>query len=195
MSRDLAVVVLAGGEGTRIGGAKPLRWLAGQRLIDRALEASRSWSSTIAVAVRQESQVEKVDATLIGDDPNVEGPLGGLVAGLRFARNAQSEFLLTIPADMPFLPGDLPEKLRGAIADLGSALASSGGHLHPVCGLWRTSSVASVPAYVSSGRRSLRGFAGLIGWAEVEWVETPIDPFFNVNNAEDLAEAEKRLKG
>jgi molybdopterin-guanine dinucleotide biosynthesis protein A len=195
MSRDLAVVVLAGGEGTRIRGAKPLKWLAGQRLIDRALEASRGWSSTIAVAVRQESQVGTVDATLIGDDPNVEGPLGGLVAGLRFARNAHSEFLLTIPADMPFLPRDLPEKLRGAIADLGSALASSGGHLHPVCGLWRSSSVESVPAYLSSGRRSLRGFAELIGWAEVEWVAAPIDPFFNINNAEDLAEAEKRLKG
>jgi molybdopterin-guanine dinucleotide biosynthesis protein A len=194
MSRDLALVVLAGGEGTRIGGAKPLRSLGGRLLIDRALEQARRWSSTIAVAVREESQVGPVHATLIGDDPEVEGPLGGLVSGLSFARSAGSEFLLTIPTDMPFLPGNLPEKLHGAIADYGSALASSGGHLHPVCGLWRSSSLEKLPAYLASGRRSLKGFAELIGCAQVEWPVAPTDPFFNVNSAEDLVEAEKRLE-
>ena len=46
------MVILAGGEGSRIGGGKPLMRLAGERLIDRALRTARGWSDLIAVAVR-----------------------------------------------------------------------------------------------------------------------------------------------
>jgi molybdopterin-guanine dinucleotide biosynthesis protein A len=94
---------------------------------------------------------------------------------------------------MPFLPADLFDKLREAIGDAASALASSGGHVHPVCGLWRTSSLDCIGAYVASGRRSLKGFAETIGRAEVEWPAALNDPFFNINSADDLAEAERRI--
>jgi molybdopterin-guanine dinucleotide biosynthesis protein A len=130
---------------------------------------------------------------LVGDDMDVEGPLGGLVAGLRFARDTKSGFLLTIPADMPFLPPDLLDKLRDAIGGTASALASSGGHVHPVCGLWRSSSLDRIPDYVARGRRSLKGFAESVGCVEVEWPTVPQDPFFNINSAGDLAEAERRI--
>jgi molybdopterin-guanine dinucleotide biosynthesis protein A len=193
MSDDVAVAILAGGEGARIGGAKPLRSLGGQRLIDRALELARRWSKIVAIAVRQESQVEPVDAILIRDEADVEGPLGGLIAGLKFASDVGSEFLLTIPSDVPFLPADLLERLRDAIGARGSALASSGGHAHPVCGLWRVSSLDRIADYVTSGRRSLKGFAEAVGCVEVEWPVTTPDPFFNINSAEELAEAEGRI--
>jgi molybdopterin-guanine dinucleotide biosynthesis protein A len=145
--------------------------------------------------VREESQVEPLDAVLIRDDMDVEGPLGGLIAGLAFARYAGCEFLLTTPADMPLLPANLLETLHDAIGDGGSALASSGGHVHPVCGLWRTSSLNRIPNYVASGRRSLRGFAEAVGCVEVEWSVAPADPFFNINSSDDLAEAERRIAG
>jgi molybdopterin-guanine dinucleotide biosynthesis protein A len=192
---NLAVVVLAGGKGARIGGGKPLRMLGGQRLIDRALEQARRWSGKVAIAVRDDAQVQPIDASLIRDDPHVEGPLGGLVAALGFAHDQGCEFLLTIPSDMPFLPSELSDQLARALRDSHCALASSCGHIHPVCGLWRTSSLDSVQAYVASGRRSLRGFAETIGHAVVEWPNAPLDPFFNVNSSEDLAEAERLLEG
>jgi molybdopterin-guanine dinucleotide biosynthesis protein A len=195
MKNEVAVVILAGGEGSRIGGGKPQHLLGGRRLIDRALDQARHWSETVAIAVREESQVEPLDAVLIRDDMDVEGPLGGLIAGLAFARYAGCEFLLTTPADMPLLPANLLETLHDAIGDGGSALASSGGHVHPVCGLWRTSSLDRIPDYVASGRRSLRGFAEAVGCVEVEWSVAPADPFFNINSSDDLAEAERRIAG
>jgi molybdopterin-guanine dinucleotide biosynthesis protein A len=141
--------------------------------------------------VREGSQVGPVNAVLIRDDMDVEGPLAGLIAGLRFALDADCEFLLTIPADMPFLPADLLERLDEEIGDAASALARSGGHVHPVCGLWRSSSSDRIPDYVASGRRSLKGFAETIGRVEIEWPAVPDDPFFNINSAEGLAEAER----
>jgi len=192
MSGDVAVVVLAGGEGRRIGGGKPHRQIAGERLIDRAIRNARRWSKTTAVSARASAQLEPSDAPVVIDEPNVAGPLGGLISALRFGTERECEFVLTIPADMPFLPPDLLERLHAGIGDCGCALASSGGHLHPVCGLWRTSALEETGTYVSGQQRSLKGFAALVGFREVEWPAEPFDPFFNINTAEELAEAERR---
>jgi molybdopterin-guanine dinucleotide biosynthesis protein A len=191
MRNDVAVVILAGGEGRRIGGGKPLRTFAGERLIDRAVTLACSWSDRIAVAVRDGSQVGAVPVNLIRDE-DVAGPLGGLLSGLKFAAREGREFVLAIPADMPFLPPDLLDRLGQAIGDHRCALAASGGQLHPVCSLWRADAIDRAAGYTRAGRRSLKGFAELAGFVAVEWPNEPVDPFFNINTSDDLAEAARR---
>lgn len=191
---NLAVVVLAGGEGRRIGGRKPLRSFGGERLIDRAISIAQSWSERVAVAVRAPGQVGKIKAQTIADYSYIPGPLAGLAAGLSFAEQCGCDFLMTIPADMPFLPGDLPTRLTSAMTGHRVAVATSGGQLHPVCAIWNISVMAELATYLAKGRRSLRGLAEQAGSVEVEWPTAPSDPFFNVNFAEDLCEAERRLK-
>jgi molybdopterin-guanine dinucleotide biosynthesis protein A len=168
------IVILAGGEGRRIGGGKPMRMLGGKTLLDRALAIARGWSDEVLVA----------DGT--SDAPGIEGPLGGVASAL-----ARGGDILTIPCDMPFLPGDLPERLgrTGAAA----ALAQSGGRLHPVCALWRARAGEGLAAYAASGRRSLHGFAEAVGYEAIAWGTDPIDPFFNINDPDDLARAEAML--
>jgi molybdenum cofactor guanylyltransferase len=170
----MRIVILAGGEGRRIGGGKPARLLGGQSLIDRALARARSWSDTVLVARRE------------GDDPAIEGPLGGVAAALALGGD-----VLTIPCDMPFLPDDLPARL---VSGKAVTMAASGGHLHPVCALWKAEAAAGLPAYLATGRRSLRGFAEAVGHEAVEWPSEPFDPFFNINDEADLARAEALLK-
>ena len=189
-----AVVILAGGEGKRIGGAKPLRQLGGQRLIDRAAAVARQWSDVVAVSVRDTKQAEGCGLPFLFDEYGVGGPLAGLVAGLRFAVEISCAAVLTIPADMPFLPIDLAERLSAGVTEQQAAIAASDGHLHPVCGLWPTSALEMVPAYLNTGSRSLRGFADVVGYVAVEWLADPADPFFNINAIEDLAAAERRLR-
>ena len=53
-------------------------------------------------------------------------------------------------------------------------------------------SLGTLPAYLATGRRSLRGFAEAIGVARVDWPIIPSDPFFNINSPDDLAVAEGR---
>lgn len=191
MSGEVAVVILAGGEGNRIGGGKPLKRFRGERLVDRALSQARRWSDLIVVAVREASQVEPLSAPLI-EDEDIPGPLGGLVSGLRMARKKKRAFLLAIPADMPFLPNDLLDRLLAAIGNKQCAVAQSGGHIHPVCSLWRTSALRLAEPYAASGRRSLKGLAAASGFIAVEWEAGPVDPFFNINTNADLAEAARR---
>jgi molybdopterin-guanine dinucleotide biosynthesis protein A len=186
--RNVVVVILAGGEGKRIGGGKPLKIYRGEPLIDRAIRRARSWSDRVAVALRDRSQLGAVPADLI-PDADVAGPLGGLISGMKFAIAKKRQFVLVIPADMPFLPADLLDRLHQAIGDKGCALAESGGQLHPVCGLWQSNAIRSALSYAAAGRRSLKGLAASIGFVAVEWEAEAVDPFFNINTSEDLAEA------
>lgn len=185
-STDPLILILAGGEGSRIGGGKPLRLLGGRTLLDRAVERARGWSERVAVAARSPEQAGDAAVEIFLDPPGLEGPLAGLASALRAARVP----VLTMPCDMPFLPDDLPDRLAAALPGHGAALAASGGHVHPVCGLWRAGAADALDAYAASGRRSLIGFAEAIGHVAVEW---PDDPFFNVNSPDDLARAEAML--
>jgi molybdopterin-guanine dinucleotide biosynthesis protein A len=179
-------VILAGGQGSRIGGEKPSRLLRGQSLLDRAVARARTWSDTVAIAARSADQVHSADCEILVDPPGLEGPLGGLASALGLG----GPTVLTIACDMPFLPDDLPGRLVAAIGGHGAALAASNGRVHPVCGLWRTDTIFELQRYASSGRRSLIGFAQSIGYAKVVWEE---DFFFNVNTPLDLLEADRRL--
>jgi molybdopterin-guanine dinucleotide biosynthesis protein A len=182
-----AVLILAGGEGRRIGGGKPMRRLGGRTLLERAIERARGWSDRVAVAARDKAQVGKPGVPVLIDPPGLEGPLGGLASALRLERNT----VLTIPCDAPFLPDDLPERLAAALPGHAAALAASGTRVHPVCALWRMNALEQVREYAATGRRSLIGFAETVGYVAVEWPEAA---FFNVNRPEDLARAEARLR-
>lgn len=188
------VVVLAGGEGRRIGGAKATRMLGGRTLLDRALERAAGWSGEVAVAVRDGGQAAtSIGVDLLTDDPAIPGPLAGVASALRFAAERGAETVLTLPCDAPFLPDDLVERLTEALTpDAGVALARSGGRLHPTCALWRAGqeALAALDAYAATGRGALMGLADAMGWVATDWPTEPLDPFFNVNTAKDLARAE-----
>lgn len=192
----LAAAILAGGEGRRIGGGKPLRIVGGDRLVDRALTQARQWTTTVGVCVRDPDQVPGLAAARILDAADIEGPLGGLAAAFGFATANECSLLLTLPCDMPLLPPDLAPRLIAALTPGNSvSLASSGSHLHPVCAVWRTQARDRLESYAATGKRSLRGFAEAVGCVSVHWPTDPIDRFFNVNTAADLDRAERLIAG
>jgi molybdopterin-guanine dinucleotide biosynthesis protein A len=191
---DFAIVVLAGGEGRRIGGEKPLRLLGGRRLIDRALEFAGALTPHLAVSVHSRDQIGEIAVpTLL--DARDGGPIAGLDAALSFAAERGLERLLTLPCDAPFLPPDLANRLNGALGPThAAAIPTSGGRLHPTAALWRASARKALEAYRASGGSSLTGFAKFTGFVEVSWDAAELDPFFNINSAGDLAAAETMLQ-
>lgn len=182
-------VVLAGGEGRRMGGGKPLRAWGGRPLLARALDLARSYAPEVAVAVRDAGQVGQGAAIpLLFDPPDIGGPLAGLASALDFGRRRGALWVQTLACDMPYLPADLSDRLAQALeSGVGAVLPVSEGRVHPVCGLWRVGSRDRLEAYVASGRSSLRGFAEHVGLREVAWEVAGPDPFVNLNTPQDLA--------
>lgn len=172
-----------------MGGAKPLRRLGQTTLVGRALALARTYSRDVAVAVRDGAQVARaVDAPLLLDDPAIEGPLAGLASALRFAARRGADCVLTLPCDSPCLPPDLATRLRGALTDSRPvAMGQSAGRMHPVCAVWRVETLDALPAYLATGRRSLGGFAAVVGMTAVDWPYAEFDPFANANTPGELA--------
>ena len=187
----IAVVILAGGRGLRIGGAKAQRMLQGRTLLNHVLAKARSWSDKVAVSLREKNQADcDADCPLLFDDPRIDGPLAGLASALAYAAACQRPYVLTVACDTPFLPDDLADRLACAIGPRGAALAQCGERLQPLCSLWSRNVTDDLAAYVQSGKTSLIGFAEAIEYVPVGWPADAARSFFNINSQQDLRRAE-----
>ena len=72
------------------------------------------------------------------------------------------------------------------------AVAASGGRSHPVIGLWRVGLREELRhALVVEDIRKVDRWTARYRVATVTWPTEPLDPFFNANTVDDLAEAER----
>ena len=189
----MLVAVLAGGEGTRIGGGKPQRLLAGETLLERTLATARYWDKKPVIVTRND--LPDTGCETIRDRSDIDGPLAGLAAAFDHAHETGETYLLLLACDMPFLPGDVPGRLAWMVdGGANCAMVRSGGRDIPVCSLWSVEALGrALPQYLEGEDRSLFGLANMLGYVTVEWDADDGDPFFNINTSEDLAEAEARL--
>jgi molybdopterin-guanine dinucleotide biosynthesis protein A len=122
------------------------------------------------------------------------GPLAGILAGLEWAVAQRAQWMLSIPADTPFLPADLVARLEEVCLGNDIACASSGGRAHPVVGLWPTRLAAELHHAITLEHiRKVDLWTGRYRLGIAEWPSHPYDPFFNINHPQDLAEAERIL--
>jgi molybdopterin-guanine dinucleotide biosynthesis protein A len=195
-------LVLAGGRARRMGGAdKPLLSLAGTTILERVLSRlAPQCAGVLLNANGDPARFAFAGLPVIADDvPGFAGPLAGVLAGLDFLaeRRPGIEWLVTVPGDCPFLPGDLVARLHATRERDGKTLACarSGEWTHPVIGLWPVGLRADLRrALVGEGESKVGAFMARHGVAMAEWPTEPVDPFFNVNAPEDVAAAERMAK-
>ena len=105
--------------------------------------------------------------------------------------------MVSVPADGPFLPRDLVRRLVEAQAGAGAVLAqaASNGRANPVVGLWPVALAAELRrAVVQEGIAKVDAWTARYPLATVDFEAARLDPFFNANTQEDLAEAERLLR-
>jgi molybdenum cofactor guanylyltransferase len=191
-------IIIAGGGSTRMGGGhKALLQLRGQRLVDHVRARLSPQCAGLALSVNDKAAFEGLGLPLIEDDAALKlaGPLAGILAGLDHAAAQQpnAEWVVSVPADAPFLPADLVARLVAARAaeQAQIACAASGGRAHPVIALWPVRIRGELrDALLRDGVRRVDRFTARYRVAVVEWPTVPRDPFFNVNEPGDLATAE-----
>src|SRR6202008_3967888 len=96
--------------------------------------------------------------------------------------------------DCPFLPRDLVARLHRALneQDAQLAVAASGDQSHPVIGLWSVALRDELRhSLVVEDIRKIDRWTARYRLATVIWPTAPLDPFFNANTVEDIAEADR----
>jgi molybdopterin-guanine dinucleotide biosynthesis protein A len=191
MRGELIGVILAGGQGSRMGGAdKALLRLGSETLLARA--ERRLGAQVAEVVVSSNGHPVRLGsgrAVLADPVGGFVGPLGGVLAGLGFAQARGAAGIVTVAVDTPFFPGDLAARLGAAG---GVAVAEAGGRWQGTFALWPVGAREAVAAALARGERKVRAVAGAMGAVPVAF-DSP-DAFFNINTASDLAEAERMLK-
>ena len=185
-------VVLAGGQGSRMGGIdKGLAPFRGKPLVAHVIERLRPQVDTVLInANRNPEAYAALGHPVMSDEiDGFAGPLAGFERGLA---HATTELVVTVPCDSPFLPMDLVARLRSALdanrADL--AFARTGDQPHPVFCLMRRSVHESLRAFLAAGERKIDRWTARLPMVEVAFDDQP-QAFANINTAGELADLER----
>ena len=192
-------VLLAGGLARRMGGGdKPMRTIGGRTILERVIARLQPQCSELILnangdPARFAAFGLPVIADTVADFP---GPLAGILAALDWvaANRPDVALVLSAAADCPFLPRDLVARLHQALIEQNAqlAVAASDGQSHPVIGLWSVALRNELrEALVVEDVRKIDRWTARYRLATVNWPATPLDPFFNANTMDDIAEAER----
>jgi len=198
-------VLLAGGQSRRMGGGdKCLMGLGGRSLLERTMERLEPQVSEMILNANGEPERFSQFALPVVADPveGFAGPLAGVLAGFSWTRanRPEAKWIVTAATDTPFFPKDLVRRLLDSAGDTypAIALATYQGRPQPVFGLWPTALADDLEEALRAGTRKV------LDWTDrhsTTFVDFPpaigeggeIDPFFNANRPEDMAEAERLI--
>ena len=180
---SVTTVILAGGQGSRMGGDKALRDLRGLPLIEWVIGAIMPQGTEILISANDnQAALSDFGYPVISDYlPGYAGPLAGLQAAML---HASGEWVASVPCDTPFLPDDLIARLLAAAASAEAAVAVVNGRRQPAIAVYRKSVLPKLNAYLDSGERKVSGWLDLLQVGEAVFDEA--EAFVNINSLEDL---------
>lgn len=187
MSAKLSGLILAGGEGRRMGGADK-GWVEyqGRPLVEHVLQRLTPQVSQVLISANR--NLERYAAlgvpVLVDRAADFRGPLAGIESGLHAA---SSDWLLCVPCDSPALPLDLAHKLLQATASgAPAAVVSLGGRIQPVFCLLPCALAQTLSRDLERGERRVGAWLESIGARPVDFSDQA-SAFNNLNSPESLA--------
>lgn len=201
IERTLAVV-LAGGAGSRVGGAdKGLLPLAGRPLIEHVLDGLQSCRDSVVIAANRHLGIYARYVPALHDaGASPIGPLAGLVAAFAFVvanRHALPDWLLTVPGDCPDPPRDLASRLQTALIEHADALCSfaqCAGVAEPLFAMYRLGH--DPDAWLARASDALQAHGSVRKWhTEIHALAVDFDDtraaFHNLNTPAEFNEYER----
>jgi molybdopterin-guanine dinucleotide biosynthesis protein A len=186
-------IVLAGGLGRRIGGAKAGVELLRRPLISYPLEAVWRALGNVAIVAKGDTELPSLRRVAVWIEPQEpRHPLTGIVHGLAMSEGRP---VLVCAADMPLVTPELIRAIaRAHPGDAPAVVASIGGELEPLLGCYQPAALEpliAASAGGASGGVPLRDAVAALG-PSLHEVADP-DELFNVNSPSDLLQASAML--
>lgn len=189
---NITAVVLAGGRGRRLGGQdKGLVDLDGKPLIEHILGLVMPQVSAVIINANRNLQVyADLGHPVISDNmADYQGPLAGFAVALAACN---TDYIMTLPCDGPYVPVDLVSRLSTAMKDNDAelAVAYDGQRMQPVYALIPRSLLGSLQDFLDAGDRKIDLWYARHNTALADFSDV-IDTFFNINTEDDLSKFDK----
>ncbi len=189
--------ILAGGGATRFEGKpKGLEAVGGERILDRLAEALTAalGKPPLLVANAPDAGGWRADLRVVPDVRPGLGSLGGIYTAVMEAPAP----VVCVAWDMPFVSVPLIRRLADGLARHDAFLPQSDGRrgVEPLCAAYGPACGPAIAASLDAGDLRAIGFharigVGILPLAEVARQGDPALLFFNVNTADDLAQADE----
>lgn len=183
-----SIVILAGGQGRRMGGVeKGLLEFRRHPLIEHVLQRLKSQSDHILINANRNREDYAAYGYPVLEDafPEGAGPLAGLLSAMQYSHSR--EYILCVPCDAPFIPLDLLERMYDALQqqDCEACSVHDGERLQAAFLLVRKSMASSLFDFLQGGDRKVGLWFSQLKHCTVDY-SGQAEAFCNLNRPEDL---------
>ncbi|MCW8988152.1 MAG: molybdenum cofactor guanylyltransferase MobA [Gammaproteobacteria bacterium] len=193
ITQSITAVILAGGKGSRLGGLdKGLVELNNKPLIQHLINRIQPQVSKIMISANRNLDIYKNLGFPVYEDEsnNFAGPLAGILKALQ---ECESEWLLSVPADSPFIPTNLVLRLSQHSQNVKIVIPHDGENLHPTFALIHKSLEVSLKNFLNSGERKARAWMQQQPHSIVDFSDQT-HAFININTEAELKNAEQHFQ-
>lgn len=188
---NIGAVILCGGKSRRMGSDKAMLTFDGLPFLERLLHELSDFDELL-ISVDSPENHSQIKLPTITDIYPDCGPMGGLHAALN---SCKAEALLTLSCDMPLFRRELAEYLCAELAPDADAVVplTSDGRMHPLCAVYRKSTVPIFETLLRSGNFRMRDALKKLSVRYVTISDTPYSEKY-LQNVNTPAEFDALLK-
>jgi len=188
-----SAIVLAGGEGRRLGVKKHLLEIGGRSLLQIVVARVSVVTDDIVVVASPEdsASIEISGARVISDVVPGKGPLSGLHAGMRIAKFDRA---LLVACDMPFLSAALLHHLTETATAADAVVPRVDRDLEPLLAVYSRACLPAIERLLHRENASMRDLleevqVHLVSEEEVRQFDPEGLSWFNINTSDDADRA------
>ena len=189
-------MILAGGKSRRMNfNDKSLQKIKKYSLIDRVIVRAKKQVDYLLINSNSDHIKNNYNEYIVIKDTikgNL-GPLAGVLSGLEWIKKKDSEinWLITFPVDSPFFPTDLVDIFLSHVNEEQIIVAESNSRIHPVFAMWNKNLIPYLKETLNNRNLKIDQFTKNFKMKVVKFPFIDYDPFFNINNQDDLIKAKK----
>ncbi len=186
LKSHITTVILAGGQGRRMGGQdKGLIEIEGRPIIELLIEQLNQQHASIVInANRNQNIYRQYGYPVISDElTDFQGPLAGFATTMKAV---ETGYILTLPCDAPLLANNFIQAFIETHSRTGAAIcvAHDGERLQPVHALIRVDLLDDLNVFLQSGDRKIDRWYAQHNYAPVDFSDQK-NMFANINKPED----------
>jgi FdhD protein len=184
---DIAGVILAGGESSRMGRNKALMEVNGERMVETAYRRMAELFDEVLLVTNTPEIYDFIPCRKIADIYPGMGPLGGIHAALSSCSAARA---FVTACDMPGLNPRLIRELSNMPGGVDVVIPETPGGLEPLHAVYAKSCLAKMEAMLRAGERRILSFfdlahVRLVPRGKIATLDPDYASFRNVNTPED----------
>jgi molybdopterin-guanine dinucleotide biosynthesis protein A len=164
------LIVLAGGESSRMGSDKSFLEVGGKWMIQHIIDALAPHFEQVLISATEPGSYRSLEAVVVPDRVPGLGPLGGLLTALETSRH---DLNLAVACDIPNADPALVERLLWAADGVDAVVPKLGGETEPLFTVYRRSMIPAARELLAGGDRRTRSLfeRGRVSYFELDEAE------------------------